>query len=237
MQALDTGRVREELERILASPVFANSPRMRRFLKFVVEQTLEGKGGQIKEYVVALEVFEKPGDYDPKTDSTVRTEASKLRSRLARYYESAGREDKVVISIPKGTYVAVFEDRRNGKSSTPQIRRWLPVALGAAGLGAIVIAAGVIWRPSQSPAPAVKVTPLTTYPGLEEHPSLSPDGSQVAFQWKSDIYVRQIHGDGLAQITRDPAVEDWPSWSPDGSRIAFVRDGAVFVVPALGGSE
>src|SRR4029453_1334620 len=114
MQAPEAVAVRHTLEKILASAVFASSPRMSRFLKFVVEQTLEGKAGQIKEYVVAIEVFDKPDDYDPKADSTVRTEASKLRSRLGRYYETAGREDPVVISIPKGTYAATFEDRRNG---------------------------------------------------------------------------------------------------------------------------
>src|SRR5215510_10508016 len=112
MQAVDPGKVREELNKILASPVFTSSPRMSRFLQFVVEQTLEGKSDQIKEYVVAVEVFDKPGSYDPKADSTVRTEASKLRSRLGRYYDTIGRDDPVVISIPRGTYAAAFEDRR-----------------------------------------------------------------------------------------------------------------------------
>jgi Tol biopolymer transport system component len=237
MQALDTGKVREELEKILASPVFAHSPRMSRFLKFVVEQTLEGKGREIKEYVVGIEVFDKPGDYDPKTDSTVRTEATKLRSRLNRYYETAGREDKVVISVPKGTYAAAFEDRRNGLSGEPRRRRWLLAGAGAAGLAVIAVAAGLTWRPSHSSAPVARVIPLTSYPDLEEHPALSPDGSQVAFRWKGDIYVKQVNGEGLSQITRDPAVDHWPSWSPDGSRIAFVRNGVVFIVPALGGSE
>ena len=83
MPAPETVKVRQELERILASAVFANSPRMSRFLKFVVEETLNGR--LIKEYIVAVEVFDKGEDYDPKADSTVRTEASKLRSRLGRY--------------------------------------------------------------------------------------------------------------------------------------------------------
>jgi hypothetical protein len=102
MQATDTFAVREELNRILASPVFAKSPRMSRFLKFVVEETIEGRSERIKEYVIALEVFGKDEKYDSQTDSTVRTEASKLRSRLGRYYESEGRDDGVLISIPKG---------------------------------------------------------------------------------------------------------------------------------------
>ena len=102
--------VKDELEKILASSVFANSPRMRRFLAFVVEETSNGRASQIKEYSIALEVFDKPSDYDPRTDSTVRTEATKLRARLARYYAEEGPSDTLVISLPKGTYVPVFRE-------------------------------------------------------------------------------------------------------------------------------
>src|SRR6516164_9343684 len=116
MSATDTGKIRAELEKILVSPIFASSPRMSRFLKFVVEQTLEGR--QIKEYIIAVEVFDKPDLYDPKTDSTVRTEAGKLRTRLHKYYQADGQADPLLISIPKGTYVPVFEDRPSGIETT-----------------------------------------------------------------------------------------------------------------------
>ena len=86
---------------------------MNRFLKYVVETTLEGKRALIKEYVIALEVFDKSDAYDPREDSTVRTEASKLRARLSRYYEDEGREDPVIISVPKGGYVPDFKSRRD----------------------------------------------------------------------------------------------------------------------------
>src|SRR5215470_390584 len=115
MPVADGSAVRAQLDKILASSVFVNSPRMSRFLRFVVETTLDGKSESIKEYVIAIEVFEKAEDYDPHADSTVRTEASKLRSRLSRYYETEGRDDLVVfITIPKGSYVAKFEDCNNG---------------------------------------------------------------------------------------------------------------------------
>src|SRR5215475_15975157 len=105
MPVADVSTVRVQLGKILSSPVFVNSPRMSRFLRFVVETTLDGRSESIKEYVIAIEVFEKADDYDPQADSTVRTEASKLRSRLARYYDTEGRDDPVVITIPKGSYV------------------------------------------------------------------------------------------------------------------------------------
>src|SRR5262249_20988189 len=114
MPVADSSAVRAQLGKILSSSAFVNSPRMSRFLRFVVETTLDGKRESIKEYVIAIEVFEKAGDYDSQADSTVRTEASKLRSRLARYYENEGREDPLVITIPKGSYVPQFEDRNRG---------------------------------------------------------------------------------------------------------------------------
>src|SRR5215470_132517 len=123
MPVADGSAVRAQLDKILASPVFVNSPRMSRFLRFVVETTLDGKGESIKEYVVATEVFEKAEDYDPQADSTVRTEASKLRSRLTRYYETEGREDRVVITIPKGSYVPKFEERNHETAATSSITR------------------------------------------------------------------------------------------------------------------
>src|SRR5215475_4148371 len=114
MPVADDAAVRAQLGKILSGSVFINSPRMSRFLRFVVETTLDGNGERIKEYVIAIEVFEKADAYDPQADSTVRTEATKLRSRLARYYDAEGREDPVVITIPKGSYVPKFADRSNG---------------------------------------------------------------------------------------------------------------------------
>jgi Tol biopolymer transport system component len=237
MQAPDASAVRNQLEHILASPVFAKSPRMRRFLKFVVEETLNGRSDRIKEYAIALEVFDKNEKYDPQADSTVRTEASKLRTRLTRYYESEGREDTVVISIPKGSYIPVFDVRPN-KRTVPATTNALPFGRAAYVAGAAIVAGG-IWLSHvlRSPVPAPRLIPLTSFPELEEYPSVSPDGSQVAFTWKGDIFVKQMDGEGLVQVTTDPGLESRPSWSPDGRQIAFVRDDGVFLVSALGGGE
>jgi Tol biopolymer transport system component len=246
MPVADSSVVRAQLGKILASPVFANSPRMSRFLRFVVETTLDGNGERIKEYVIAIEVFEKADDYDPQADSTVRTEASKLRSRLARYYDTVGRDDPIGITIPKGSYVPKFEERNNRTplpspptsiTATPKAElRWLRASAIVLAI-ALAVAAGWILRPRSSPAPAPRSIPLTSYPGLEVQPSLSPDGSQVAFGWKGDIYVKTVGSEPAVQVTKDPAVESFPAWSPDGSQIAFVRNGEVFLVSPLGGPE
>jgi Tol biopolymer transport system component len=246
MPVADEAAVRAQLGKILSSPVFVNSPRMSRFLRFVVETTLNGKSESIKEYVIAIEVFEKSGDYDPQTDSTVRTEASKLRTRLSRYYETEGRNDLIAITIPKGSYVPQFEQCNNrtpppspATSATARPKaefQWLRASVIVLAT-ALALAAGLIWRSRSSPAPAPRSIPLTSYPGLEVQPSLSPDGSQVAFGWKGDIYVKAVGSEPAVQVTKDPAVESFPAWSPDGSHIAFVRNGEVFLVSPLGGPE
>ena len=81
---LDNAAVLEALERILGTAGFVNSPRMSRFLRFVVEETLKGRADDLKEYVVGLRVFDKPESFDSTADPTVRAEASKLRAKLAR---------------------------------------------------------------------------------------------------------------------------------------------------------
>jgi hypothetical protein len=103
--------VRDELEKILTSPPFANSNRSRRFLRYAVEGSLKDGDEPLKESVIAMEVFDRGSSYDPSVDATVRVEAGRLRSRLRDYYGDAGRGDLVIIEIPRGAYRAKFIER------------------------------------------------------------------------------------------------------------------------------
>src|SRR6185436_16958467 len=128
--------VRRQLDRLLASSVFANAGRISRFLKFVVEQTLAGEGERLKEYVIGVEVFDRDASYDPRLDSIVRVEAARLRSKLAQYYAGEGREDAVVLSLPKGGYAPVATlgvppavngaPRTNGAPASTAVQAELP---------------------------------------------------------------------------------------------------------------
>jgi adenylate cyclase len=100
--------VRLELQKMLASKDFDSSSRNRRFLTFVVEETLAGRSDRIKAYNVALAVFDRSSDFDPLTDPIVRIEASRLRRSIEHYYLTGGRADPVRIAMPKGSYVATF---------------------------------------------------------------------------------------------------------------------------------
>src|SRR5687768_1488458 len=85
---MQTEIIQQQLRRILDSRTFARAGRQARFLDYVVAKTSEGHAGELKEYVIATEVFERPHSYDPQLDSVVRVEASKLRTRLQKYYET-----------------------------------------------------------------------------------------------------------------------------------------------------
>src|SRR6202050_2220090 len=107
----DLDDARRQLERVLASPGFLRNERMSRFLRFLAERHLEGQGNQLKESVIAVEVFGRKPDHDPVQDSIVRTEAGRLRGRLAEYYVGEGKDDAIVIELPKGGYTPVFRSR------------------------------------------------------------------------------------------------------------------------------
>lgn len=100
--------IRGHLQRVLGSEGFVRSERMRRFLGYVVEEALDGRADSLKEYGIGLEVFDRPTSFDPRTDPIVRVEARRLRSKLARYYATEGRGDRLRVELPKGTYVPRF---------------------------------------------------------------------------------------------------------------------------------
>ena len=111
MRTAPPEEIRAQLEKLLASPLFARSGRMSRFLRFSVEHALAGTEDQVKEYLVGVEVFDRDGDYDPRVDPIVRVEARRLREKICAYYESAGKADPVQIEFPKGVYTPVFRLR------------------------------------------------------------------------------------------------------------------------------
>jgi tetratricopeptide (TPR) repeat protein len=148
--------IRSELQTVLGSPEFERCPQLQRFLNFVVEEELAGRGAQLKEYVLAVGVFGRPADFDPRLDSLVRVEARRLRATLEKYYDEGSRADPIRIELQKGSYLPSFRraevaspsvvrpttDRAQGNISA--IAKWLTHSFGRVGLGVafLVLVAG-----------------------------------------------------------------------------------------------
>src|SRR5437868_4258550 len=101
-------QIRAALTRLLAGATFQQVDRLRRFLEFIVTETLAGRGNNLKEYVIGVHVFDKESTFDPRTDPIVRVQARRLRARLARYFQEEGRGEDVVIDLPRGRYTPSF---------------------------------------------------------------------------------------------------------------------------------
>jgi hypothetical protein len=249
--------IRAQLDRILGHEIFSRSERLSRFLRYVVEETLAGRGAELKEPVLAAELYGKRVDAQAGDDSTVRVDARRLRDKLREYYGEATR-DPIIITLPKGRYTPAFERnpavpvplshptpvRREQDPGRRLSRNWLLFAAGMALLGAVAYVAVNIsfkefrpdlWRP----------VAISVMPGPEGSPSLSPDGNLVAFVWggspnagQTDIYVKAVDGEEFRRLTDTPASEWTPSWSPNGKYIAFARTGqGIFYMTQLGGWE
>ena len=255
----DTHKVREHLAQILAGASFARATRQAALMSFIVEKTLAGLEHEINEYSLA-ELLGRPTGFDPASDSTVRVAARRLRSRLEAYYRNEGSNAPVRIVIPAGSYIPVFSIHPESPDNTatapvppPGGRR---VHIGSLVLAALSVAAVGILSIRFIPHPmlgrsvpgAKGVVQITSYPGRQSQPSLSPDKSKIAFSWDGDdgrnydIYVKAIDGPELIRLTRDPGQDQAPQWSPNGKFIAFQRmlpdmNQAIYVIPSAGGPE
>ncbi len=163
-----------------------------------------------------------------------------LRKDPAARYQSAA-DLKISLHDVQHDLEQGMHDATVAASSRHNVLIWAPALVLGLALGA---AAGWLAMGARNRAEAFgPVRPLTTYPGNESEPALSPDGKQVAFAWDGpnqdnyDIYVQMVGSGAALRLTADAAPDHAPSWSPDGQQLAFERGDAVYLIPALGGVE
>jgi hypothetical protein len=104
-----TADIQRQLDRLLANTHFSHSKRFPSFLRFIVQEELEGRGDQLKERTLGIEVFGRHAGYDTTSDPIVRVTAAEIRKRIAQYYQDAGSPDELRISLPHGSYVPHFQ--------------------------------------------------------------------------------------------------------------------------------
>jgi len=127
---------RELLHRVARSAPFEKSNRLRELLLFLGERSLQDPNGVLREQEIGVEVLGRPPDYDTSHDTLVRVQISHLRRKLQEYFASQGRDEPLIIDIPRGRYVPVFRSRAEAppeveskKSAAPMLT---PVFIGLA---------------------------------------------------------------------------------------------------------
>lgn len=223
-------------------------------------------------FTVLLVLLEEPGAVVSREqlrkrlwgDDTFTDFEHGLNAAVNRLREALGdsvHEPKFIETLPKRGYrfVAPIENQKSEtpENASPQAAppahvkaktwpRWWRFALAA--LPLVAVGGWLLWQRTHVPVPPARLRVLTSDSGSETQPSLSPDGSQVAFASggpdgsNTDIFVKLVGAGSALRLTTDPAADVGPAWSPDGKRIAFLRGGAgripaIYLISALGGDE
>ena len=176
-----------QLEKIVGSEEFSQSQSLKRFLQYVVERALDGEADQLKEYNVAVEVLGRGKDYDPRTDTIVRVQATRLRSKLNEYYRTQGSGDSLRIEIPKGSYVPTFQETGGdaSDSSSPGFPR--PVAILWSVAAVVVLALAAFWISSSRD------------PDIAAPPGAIRSIAVLPFTDMSQLKDQEFFGDGIAE--------------------------------------
>ena len=259
---LDT-EIRQQLSRILAGAEFKDAMRLRSFLSFVVETTLDGKTDCIKAYSIAVDALGRGTSFDPQTDPIVRVEAGRLRRALAQYYARDGRTDPVVIELPLRSYVPNFRRRSlpiglrkpsfSGRRALYRMTRLRLVALIAAvALGASLLPDIAMLALSRSKDKAAAATPSGAGKSVQMSGAIVPrlyvepvnvSGVPLSNSISSSMFYKRVvdalaRFDDLTVVTeRPPAGTEWAT--PDyslASAIHYYGDGTASVAISVSDS-
>jgi TolB-like protein/Tfp pilus assembly protein PilF len=197
--------VERQLERILSSPTFVNARQPSRFLRHVVQTAASGNAGGLKEYSIGVDVFDRDPSFDPRLDSIVRVEATRLRRRLKDYYAAEGRNDPIQIQLPAGGYAPLIEHRAGhrfrGRSAwlrSPNLR-WIAAVL-------VVVAGclGYALRRSMTSGTA-NATSVAVLPF--EWLSADSENSYLAVGMVEELTTRLAKTPGLRVISRTSSAQ------------------------------
>jgi eukaryotic-like serine/threonine-protein kinase len=251
-----------ELEQIVKSETFAGAARQQRLLRHLVTKRLNGSLGDLKEYTLGVEVFDRGDDFDPRMDPIVRVEASRLRSRLQKYYAGPGTSDPLRIALPRGAYVPSFAEPAAPEPVNP-VEIQTPAVLAAEPVSAPIPVAGSRYRRvavialalacagaalwigrrigGSPPAPHyARFKRITNDEVLCTSPSFAPDDRTIAYAERDagtwHLYERDLSTSARTELTPGSDDDDYqPAWSPDGRSIAFRSEregGGLFLLDA-----
>src|SRR3984885_7650116 len=157
------------VQRIVSSVPFQRSNRLRDLLQFITEQTIHGKAHELTEQHIGNALFHKPSDYSPLEDSSVRVHVRQLRLKLHEYFHEDGRNESLILDIPKGTYAPVFRTVLNTPNGPVAIAppvipvvAWRPGGMLPWALcGLLTILCAILWfRPSSHLTAGAAASPI-----------------------------------------------------------------------------
>ena len=202
------GEIREQVQKIVESDLFRASELQRRLLKYLADKSVSGEADQLKEYTVGIEGIGKPESYDPRHDSTVRFQTSKVRQKIVEYYLTAGQSDPILVDFPKGRFKLVFAHRES--IAEPGLdgpaRRWrrlAGIASGACIIATVLCVSGGVslWNLKHAAAPSGKLPPSVE---AFWSPVLAAD-KPVLISVGTPLFVRL----GDQGFYRDPGTNTW----------------------------
>ena len=138
--------IKDALARIVASEAFTRSARQVRFLEYLVAESLSGRADKIKGYSIGIEVFDKDENFNPESDTIVRVYAGRLRRMLETYYLTEGKDDPVIIEVPKGGYIPAFRQNREKRADKPFFRRPLVMVSSMLLVVVVLLAGALAWQ-------------------------------------------------------------------------------------------
>ena len=237
---------------MVASPPFKDAERLIRFLNFIVEETLEGRGDRLKESIIGVEVFDREASYDPKIDPIVRVQARRLRTKLEAHYGASGRPGELQIVLPKGGYTPEFlvaPQTLEIPPATVVVEKFAGFGWKIAAICVVALAiTATLFLTRRSAAKTTGSRLFTAYAGYQNAPAFSTDGQTIAFSWGGQdggdpsIYAQRLDADAPRRLTNSATRDRRPTWLPDGEHIGFLRDDgpdqfAVMVIPVVGAGE
>jgi serine/threonine-protein kinase len=243
-------------EKVLGSEAFRGSGRSTKLLRFLMEHAGRSESDQLKEYSIGADALGRGPAFDPRVDSIVRVEVSRLRNRLDQYYSKEGRDDPLIIVLPKGSYVPRWEPRAADVSAPAEV---VPASVSMSRVIWAVTVVGVavlatfgtrfwVGRQGHSAAPMhlfdVRLLEDAQVGGgtIGTHVVLSPDGARVVFVgWDrnglSRLFTRRLNEIDAAELPGTEGAQA-PFFSPDGVWVGFTstRDQKLKKVAVPGGA-
>jgi Tol biopolymer transport system component len=243
----------EQARKITSSALFGNAGRSRALLDYLVREAVSGRADRLKEYTIGSEGLGRGDSFDPRTDTIVRAEASRLRSRLERYYAADGKADPLAIVLPKGSYILEFQERKASAESAAILLPAKPKVHGIAWIVGSAAVLGIIglsvWNWNR--VRKTVETPPSTFEVELKAPGIigsvvgtdvviSPDGTRLVFasQTSDGMNHLSVHRLDRSQTQELPGTEGARAqfFSADGAWVGFWAGGRLKKTALDGGS-